>query len=62
MPITDSTLELIKADLRRQRDDLNREIAERTSSQGQTAELLKKIEALRVRMERNAHIDSLKEK
>lgn len=53
---TDVDLDHIQEDLRRQRVDLDQQIADQTHSQETTKDLLKKIEALRERMERSNHI------
>lgn len=53
---TDVDLDHIQEDLRRQRVDLDQQIADQTQSHETTKDLLKKIEALRERMERSNHI------
>lgn len=52
----DVDLDHIQEDLRRQRVDLDQQIADQTHSHETTKDLLKKIEALRERMERSNHI------
>jgi hypothetical protein len=45
-------LEILAEDLRRQREDLEHEMASSTNSRGETGELLRKIERLRERIEK----------
>jgi hypothetical protein len=47
-----SSLEILAEDLRRQREDLEHEMASSTLTRGETGELLRKIEILRERIEK----------
>lgn len=55
-PMPDRDLSLLSQDLRRQSEELQRVIAERSRSSLETTELLQKIEDLRERMQRTAQL------